>query len=100
MPTAARLWITASLSKFCAPCSPNTPTSAQAFATFAAIDASSGKRSRATETVSAAHFAKSAVPVSRSVRVTYQIFPVFSQEFPPIAFAARTKARLGIPELI
>ena len=44
-----------------------------------------GDRSRATEIVSLAYFAKSAADVRRSVSATYQILPVTSHDRPPIA---------------
>jgi hypothetical protein len=59
-PTAARANVEATLSE-----KPSTPTSAQAFATRAAIEGSCGYKSRATETVSFAHLTKSACAVSR-----------------------------------
>ena len=51
--------------------------------------------------VAAAKPAKSVSDVTAPpVRAAYQIWPAPSQVSPPIAVAARWKARLGMPELV
>ena len=71
-----------------------TPTSDQAVVTASAW-------SPAAAIVAAAKPAKS-VPVLTAppVSAAYQILPAPSHELPPIALAARAKARLGMPELM
>ena len=70
-----------------------TPTVSQAWRTASAC-------SPAAATVAAANPAKSVVaPTWPPVRAAYQIAPAPSHDRPPMAVAARWKARLGMPEL-